>query len=113
MAESDGEIIYYCETCAAKLAAQKFQVVKLPVGNFAIGNGGGMMGNNGYHVGNNSTNTNGYNSSNTNGYTKQNNNPYNNGYNPTPSKPTPLPYRRRQIPSLPQYKNNPVYESII
>jgi hypothetical protein len=24
MAETDGEVIYYCETCAAKLAAQRF-----------------------------------------------------------------------------------------
>ena len=47
MTETDGEIIYYCQTCAAKLAAQQFQVIKLPVGNFAIGNGG----NNGHVVG--------------------------------------------------------------
>ena len=66
MTETDGEIIYYCQTCAAKLAAQQFEVIKLPVGNFAIGNGG----NNGHVTGygqqqqqqyanvNNNTNTN-------------------------------------------------------
>ncbi len=31
MAETDGEVIYYCETCAAKLAAQCFEVIKLPI----------------------------------------------------------------------------------
>lgn len=31
MAETDGEFIYYCETCAAKLAAQRFEVIKLPI----------------------------------------------------------------------------------
>ena len=30
MAETDGEIIYYCATCAAKLAANNFEVIKLP-----------------------------------------------------------------------------------
>lgn len=30
MTETDGEVIYYCETCAAKLAAQRFEVIRLP-----------------------------------------------------------------------------------
>jgi hypothetical protein len=31
MAETGGEYLYYCESCAAKLAANNFEVIKLPV----------------------------------------------------------------------------------
>ena len=69
MAKTDGEFIYYCEACAAKLAANCFQVIKLP----------------------------------TTGHK---------GYLGLQQK-SKLTYKRRQIPCIPEYKGNPVYESII